>query len=209
MTRQRKETTATTDHQHYTVDASPREHARQTQAPRGTRPPGKCPPPAFESYQYQGGRASSPLLILDKAQYERQQKAVVVDGHNAHRMLVSALREHACQLRGEPGVCRGSLLAEFRSRKCGEDDAFLPRDTCGELWRGLAAPVTRDELTRADYAAYALAWHEEDPWRHIRWGGEAPLWRWDYPENSQRATRILRAVFLDRLASVVAMRGTP
>lgn len=208
MTRQRQEATATTGHQLHTVDAPRREHARQTRVPRGTQPPGKCPSPALESYQYQGD-APSPLLILDKHPSERQQKAVVVDGHNAHRTLVGALREHACQLRGEPSVRRDRLLAEFRSRKCGEDDAFLPRDTCGEVWRGLAAPVTRDELTRAGYAPYALSWHTEDPWRHIYWGGEVPLWRWDYPERSQRATRILRAVFLDRLASVVAMRGAP
>jgi len=125
--------------------------------------------------------------------------------------FVSDLRKHAEQLRAENRRIGSKKLAEFRSFRYGEDDAYLPLDARGLPWRKHVIAVSRGELTQAGYEDYCRGWKcaaEADPWRHVRWGGEVPLWHWGV-NSAEHETRLRRAKLLERIADVVELRAKP
>ncbi len=122
-------------------------------------------------------------------------------------LLSQALREHARRLRDARKPCRAHTLDEFHSYRYGEDDAFYPIDQLGRPWLGHRTAVARAELAAAGYEDYSRSYtSKEDPWRHVYWGGEVPLWNWALPRQSELATRVPRSAFLDQLAAVLESR---
>jgi hypothetical protein len=128
---------------------------------------------------------------------------------NALRAFVADLRKHAEQLRTGKRRMGSRKLAEFRSSRYGDDDAFYPRDLCGRPWRNHRVAVSRGELAAAGYEDYCRTWKwlpNADPWRHIYWNGEVHLWYWG-ANSGEHHTRLSRARFLEHLVAVVEARG--
>lgn len=119
--------------------------------------------------------------------------------------LVADLRAHSQELQAGKRRIGSRKLAEFRSFRYGEDDAFYPIDARSRPWRKHRIPVSRAELVAAGYEEYCRGWRsfpDADPWRHVYWGGEVPLWCW----CAEYETRHRRARLLEHLASVVESR---
>ena len=141
-----------------------------------------------------------------EAMSNKEEKAL-----EAIRAFVADLREHIEHLRTGKRRMGSRRLAEFRSSCYGEDDAFYPLDWGGRPWRKHRVAVTRAELAAAGYEEYYRGWRwapNADPWRHIYWGGEVPLWRSDAP-GAEHETRLRRARFLEHLSVVLESRMQP
>jgi len=133
----------------------------------------------------------------------------VQDNRNAIRALVVDLRKHAEELRSAKLSSRSETLAEFRSFSFGEDDAFYPIAKPDRLWLKHRVPVSHIDLEAAGYEDYWRSWKcslDTDPWRHVYWGGEVPLWSWSCPKQSEITTRLPRADFLERVAARLESR---
>ena len=131
-----------------------------------------------------------------------------MSAHDAEA-FVADLREHLEQLRTGKRRMGSRKLAEFRSFRYGEDDAFYPIDAGGRPWRKHRVTVSRAELAAAGYEDYCRGWKwasKEDPWRHVYWSGEVPLWYWG-ASSAEHETRLRRARFLEHLAAVLESRG--
>lgn len=118
------------------------------------------------------------------------------------------LRQHVEQLRRGKRRMGSRKPMEFRSSRYGEDDAFYPIDARGLPWRKHRVAVSRAELAAAGYEEYCRGckWlPEADPWRHVYWSGEVPLWYWG-ANSSEHETRLRRARFLEHLVAVVESR---
>lgn len=127
---------------------------------------------------------------------------------SAFDAFVADLCIHVEQLRADKCRMGSRKLAQFRSFRYGEDDAFYPIDARSLPWRKHRVAVSRAELIAAGYEEYCRGWKwrpDADPWRHVYWGGEVPLWYWGV-DSAEHETRLPRARLLEHLAAVLKCR---